>query len=202
MRKIKPAQQATQRKPQQVRAQEKVELILEAAIRLLEKGGLPALTTNAVAERAGVSIGSLYQYFANKESILDALANREVGATAARVRRVMADASIASTEARVNAVVAAVAASYGDRRGAHRLVMEHSLTRGGARISPLLTELTSYLAHERDVGTVRKPLADADAFVLTHAFAGVLRAMTTQTDAPPKHEITRSLAGLVAHLLQ
>ena len=47
-------QLSTVRKPLQERARQKVELILEAAIRLLDKGGLAVLTTNAVAEKAGV----------------------------------------------------------------------------------------------------------------------------------------------------
>ena len=44
--------------------------ILEAAARILERKGLDALTTNAVAELAGISIGSLYQYFPGKAVIL------------------------------------------------------------------------------------------------------------------------------------
>jgi len=47
-----------------------VEAILDAAARILEEGGIGALGTNAVAQRAGVSIGSLYQYFASRDSIL------------------------------------------------------------------------------------------------------------------------------------
>lgn len=44
--------------------------ILEASARILETDGLPGFNTNAVARRAGVSIGSLYQYFPNKDAIL------------------------------------------------------------------------------------------------------------------------------------
>jgi DNA-binding transcriptional regulator YbjK len=62
-------QRLAPRQPRQERARHKVALILEAAMRLLGKGGAAALTTNAVAETAGVSIGTLYQYFANKEAI-------------------------------------------------------------------------------------------------------------------------------------
>lgn len=196
------AQSVEPRKPQQARAREKVELILEAAIRLLEKGRLAALTTNAVAETAGVSIGTLYQYFSNKEAILDALADRETAAMAARVRAVMADAAITTPEARVSGVVAAVALSYGDRRGAHRLVMEHSLARGSARLSPLLAELGASLGRERAVGAIRAPLAKADAFVLIHAFAGVLRAMTGQTEVPPRREIETALTRLVTQFFR
>ncbi len=79
----------TVRKPRQPRARHKVELILEAAIRLLDKGGLPMLTTNAVADTAGVSIGTIYQYFPNKEAILEALADREIAVLSARVLAVL-----------------------------------------------------------------------------------------------------------------
>ena len=56
-------QSVTRRKPQQERALEKVGLMLEAATRILDKQGLAGLTTNRVAEVAGVSIGTVYQYF-------------------------------------------------------------------------------------------------------------------------------------------
>jgi AcrR family transcriptional regulator len=53
-----------------------VDAIVEAAGRLLVEHGRLGVTTNAVAERAGVSIGSLYQYFPNKEAIFAALQER------------------------------------------------------------------------------------------------------------------------------
>jgi len=65
------------KKPSQSRAAETVAAILEAAARILERGGLPAYNTNAVAERAGVSVGSVYQYFPNKDALTAALIDRE-----------------------------------------------------------------------------------------------------------------------------
>ncbi len=53
-----------------------VETLLQATTRILRRDGLERLTTNRVAEVAGVSVGSLYQYFPNKESLLDALRER------------------------------------------------------------------------------------------------------------------------------
>jgi AcrR family transcriptional regulator len=61
----------------QTRATKTVEAIVEAAARILETLGFEGYTTNAVAERAGVSIGSLYQYFPNKDAITLALIGRE-----------------------------------------------------------------------------------------------------------------------------
>jgi AcrR family transcriptional regulator len=63
--------------PRQKRAQATVEAILEAAARILEGPEPEALTTNAIAERAGVGIGSLYQYFPGKTAIIAELIRRE-----------------------------------------------------------------------------------------------------------------------------
>jgi AcrR family transcriptional regulator len=71
--------------PRQRRSAATVDAILEAAAHILERQGLAALTTNGVAERAGASIGSLYQYFPNKEAVLAALIRRERVALAASV---------------------------------------------------------------------------------------------------------------------
>ena len=62
--------------PTQARSQETVSVILEASARILESDGLAAFNTNTIARRAGVSIGSLYQYFPNKDAILRALIGR------------------------------------------------------------------------------------------------------------------------------
>ena len=58
------------KRPRQERAAATFNAILEAAARILEKDGIDSVNTNAVAELAGVSVGSLYQYFPTKESIL------------------------------------------------------------------------------------------------------------------------------------
>ena len=61
------------KKPLQSRSRATVDAVLTAAAHILEERGLSAFNTNAVAERAGVSIGSLYQYFPSKDAILVAL---------------------------------------------------------------------------------------------------------------------------------
>lgn len=63
--------------PQQSRAEQTVAAILEAVAVILETKGLDGLNTNAVAQRAGVSIGSLYQYFSSKDALIVALSLRE-----------------------------------------------------------------------------------------------------------------------------
>lgn len=77
MNKISP-----RKKPQQARSRETVEAILQASTYILVEEGWRCFTTNRVAERAGVNIGSLYQYFPNKTAILAAL--REAHVTESR----------------------------------------------------------------------------------------------------------------------
>ncbi len=64
--------------PAQDRSRATVDVILDAAARILVKDGYEAFTTNRVAEKAGVSVGSLYQYFPNKEALLGELMRRHV----------------------------------------------------------------------------------------------------------------------------
>jgi AcrR family transcriptional regulator len=61
------------KKPKQKRAQETVRAIIEATAHILEEEGVDQASTNRIAKRAGVSIGSLYQYFPNKESLYAAV---------------------------------------------------------------------------------------------------------------------------------
>lgn len=65
------------KRPSQPRAQAMVAAIVEAAARIFESEGPAGYTTNAIAERAGASIGSLYQYFPDKDAITAALIRRE-----------------------------------------------------------------------------------------------------------------------------
>lgn len=62
----------------QKRAMQTREAILMAAIRLLEREGMAAFNTNRIAELTGISVGSLYQYFSNKESILEELVRNSI----------------------------------------------------------------------------------------------------------------------------
>ncbi len=66
----------TVRTPQQERGHRRVDSILDAAEQLIVEAGVDATTTNAIAERAGASMGSIYHFFPGKDAILVALARR------------------------------------------------------------------------------------------------------------------------------
>ena len=64
------------KQPKQARSQAMIETLLQATTRILRQEGREHLNTNRIAEVAGVSVGSLYQYFPNKESLVEALRER------------------------------------------------------------------------------------------------------------------------------
>ncbi len=86
----RPAQVSSRKQPKQARSAELVSAILDAAVQVLRKEGAP-LTTARVAERAGVSVGSLYQYFPNKAAILFRLQSDEWRQTGALLRAILQD---------------------------------------------------------------------------------------------------------------
>jgi AcrR family transcriptional regulator len=79
------------KQPQQSRSAELVAIALKAAVQVLAKEGAQRFTMARVAERAGVSVGSLYQYFPNKAAILFRLQSDEWKQTAALLRRILED---------------------------------------------------------------------------------------------------------------
>jgi AcrR family transcriptional regulator len=83
---LKPDQRLA-RSPVQKRGQQRVDAILDAAEAVFGEVGVEAATTNAIAERAGASVGSLYHFFSNKEAILYALAERYAATMTSALQR-------------------------------------------------------------------------------------------------------------------
>jgi AcrR family transcriptional regulator len=84
--------------PKQARSSELVRAILEAAVRVLRRDGAAGFTTSRVAEQAGVSVGSLYQYFPNKQAILFRLQAEEWATTADLLDGILSDERLAAPE--------------------------------------------------------------------------------------------------------
>ncbi len=93
--------------PQQRRSQALVAAVLEAAVRILKRGGEEALTTRRVAEVAGVSVGSLYQYFPHRDAILRQLVDDHVQGMLARIDTALDHACAAATPEEVVRLFAA-----------------------------------------------------------------------------------------------
>lgn len=79
------------KKPRQKRSKEMVERLISATADVLAEEGLDHTTTNHIAERAGVSVGSLYQYFPDKEALIEALLERMIGEITRTFNRQLGD---------------------------------------------------------------------------------------------------------------
>ena len=89
---------SARKRPRQARSAHLVAAILEAASRVLARDGARRFTTARVAAEAGVSVGSLYQYFPNKESILFRLQADEWQQTATLLDNIFTDATLPPLE--------------------------------------------------------------------------------------------------------
>lgn len=114
------------RTPRQERARATVEHILDATARILTSRGWAGTTTNHVAERAGVSIGTLYEYFPSKESLVAALVGRHLDAAEARLADLASSVAAAtpSLEGLVRAIVSAMLDLHAATPRLHRVLFE------------------------------------------------------------------------------
>ena len=103
------------REPQQERSRQTVERIVTAAARVLEREGDRAATTNRIAAEAGVSPGSLYQYFADRDDLLLAVTERVVAEFEARVVPALRQAAREDVVAGIVTVVGATLDAMEDR---------------------------------------------------------------------------------------
>ncbi|MDE1178299.1 MAG: TetR/AcrR family transcriptional regulator [Edaphobacter sp.] len=115
MAKSKDANLSPRKKPRQARSQVTVDAIFEATIQVLLVEGLQRLTTIRVAERAGTSVGTLYQYYPNKQALLFAVLQRHVGEVGEHVRRAAESVHGRPLTAIVSAVVRAFVQAKTDR---------------------------------------------------------------------------------------
>jgi AcrR family transcriptional regulator len=114
--------------PRQARARATVTAILDAAVRILDREGLDAATTTRIAEVAGVSVGSLYQYFSHRDAILTALQDREFERALVLMQAVLAEENVARTPREtVTAVVRGLASLYASSPGLHRVLAMEGL---------------------------------------------------------------------------
>lgn len=113
--------------PQQSRSRATVNAILDAMIRILDREGPEAASTSRVAEVAGVSVGTLYQYFANRDAILDALQDREFERATEMIERVLASPAHVPERRVARKVVEELLALYRAAPALHRVLAVEGL---------------------------------------------------------------------------
>jgi AcrR family transcriptional regulator len=110
------------RQPKQRRSRETVEAVLDAVLRILKREGIDSLTTNRIAEVAGVSVGSVYQYFPDKRAIFAAMHDRHVAQISRLVERTLVDNAAASLEDLMRALVEAMVDAHSSDPELHELL--------------------------------------------------------------------------------
>jgi AcrR family transcriptional regulator len=191
--------------PMQDRAQATVEALLEATARVLVEVGYARLSTNRVAKRAGVSIGSLYQYFADKDALVDALARRvSERQSAVIVDHILSSAGQPLPETirsliygviaakRVEPVLSQALVTQVPRDG--RVDVERTMLR---RLSEVVSG-----ALQRRRSEVRVQNAELAAFTLVHATFAVIRgALEDRPELLADDALADELVDLCVHYL-
>ena len=110
--------------PRQERSRATVEAVLEATADILVREGYAKLTTNRIAERAGVNIASLYQYFPGKEAIVAELRRRHGAEQRAALGQVLAERPAGELESTIRTLVSVGVAGHARAPRLHRVFTE------------------------------------------------------------------------------
>jgi AcrR family transcriptional regulator len=187
--------------PLQSRSQATVAAILEAAARVLARQSLPGFNTNRVAEVAGVSIGTLYQYFPNKEALIGALIEREQAALADAVQQAVDDSAGKSLQASIAALVrVAIQHQFGQPLFAaaldheeRRLPLQRVLRATEQRIAGSVMALLS--RHARRLRVAADATAAQDCLVIAKAMVDAEALAATRPHADLPQRVERALLG-------
>lgn len=181
-----------------------VDAILVAVERILERDGLDRLTTNHVAELAGVSIGSLYQYFPNKESLIGALQDRYAEDTLTRVRTAIETSQNEPIRTVIMRIGEAVLAAKQHQRPIHRWLIDARTAAGAmeryrSSLDQHVDLIAEFLARHPDVNV---PDPRATAFVLVHASEGLIEAVSERPQDVDAMRVALEAVELLARFVE
>ncbi|HEY4066504.1 MAG TPA: TetR/AcrR family transcriptional regulator [Burkholderiaceae bacterium] len=193
-----PIQLSPRKAPRQSRSQATVNAILDATARILVECGIKAASTNAVAERAGVSVGSLYQYFPNKGAMITALHARHGEEMMAVIQRALNQAMDATLEDALAGLIEAAVEAHRVDADLHR-VLEQYLgdetwdARHAEYIGVMEERVVAMLARHRD--RISAPDLKLAAFMLMTASHELIHAVVL--DRPRGVSLKQSTQDIV-----
>jgi AcrR family transcriptional regulator len=165
--------------PAQVRSIATVDAILQAATQVLLASGFEKMSTTRIAERAGVSVGSFYQYFPNKRALLAALVHRHVSEVAARAERACRAVHGATIREMCETIVNAFIDAKTERADLSRALYLPAAVAGGAAIVKVQSDRVG-----NAVAAMLETASDASfdqprllSFVLVTAVVGPMQAV-------------------------
>ncbi len=191
--------------PRQPRARATVSAILDAAIRVFDREGPDAATTSRIAEVAGVSVGTLYQYFSNRDAILVALQDRELERTTEMMKRVLTGSGSAAEPALARRVVEELLQLYRAAPALHRVLAVEGLRlsdteRVQAFDMRIVSVIRSFLA--LDAARVERQNLDAAAFVAYQSVrATMLAYLLEQPPGLDDAALVDELSALISRYL-
>jgi AcrR family transcriptional regulator len=165
--------------PKQDRSKVTVEAILEATTHILVEEGYDKANTNRIAERAGISIGSLYQYFPNKESLLTALMEQHAQEMAELVATKLDRLFDSPLEIAIPEIITAVVAAHAINPRLHQVLSDEiprserspQMQQANERITALLR---AYLERWRDL--IQPQNIDLTVFILNRTVDSLCHA--------------------------
>mgnify|MGYP000843841279 CR=1 FL=1 len=201
------ARKKTARKaPVQSRSRATVDAILDGCVRILDQEGLVGATTSRIAEVSGVSVGSLYQYFENRDSILNALQDREFARTSEMLQGLLLTRKFESERELAYTVISSLLDLYRASPGLHRV-----LALEGLRVAPTdrvqafdhkIVEILRAFLEMTSFQILRKN-RHAAAFVIYHSVRATMLAAILEEPAGITDEVlVEELTDLVVtHLI-
>lgn len=112
----------TRRTPKQRRSRQTIDLVLQAVELVVKRHGVEAITTNRIAEVAGVSVGSLYQYFPSKQAIFATLHDRHVDEVRLVIEKTSSDCAKASFENFIRELMQGLLSAHEENAELHDVV--------------------------------------------------------------------------------
>lgn len=190
---VKRVKTAPRKQPRQVRAQETVDVVLAATARLIVSEGYDKMSTNRIAAAAGVSIGSLYQYFPSKEAIVAALVERHAQTMGGTSMTKIAETRDQPLDVMVRTVVQAVVDAKAVNPKLHRALREQVPRVGKLKLvdevhTGIIAAVAGYLETQKSSLKIRD--AELSAFLVVKAIDAVLHDL----DDP---RVTRQSQGLI-----
>ena len=187
--------------PSQSRSILTVEAILEGAAQILERQGLEGYTTNEIAEQAGVSIGSLYQYFPSKDAVTIALIERE---SATLVEEVKAALLIQDFRQALSAMIETAVRHQLQRPKLARLLdFEESRLSSFMPMSSnaiaVHSAIVDFLSKELDLKVEKPYLAATDMMAITCALTDIAGRTENVKPWELEHRIEGALLGYLGY---
>lgn len=192
--------------PQQDRSKVTVEAILIATARILTKFGYEKANTNRIAELAGVSIGSLYQYFPNKEALITALAEQHVNTMMEIIESKLKDLSEAPIEVILHELVKACIAAHAVDPMLHKVLNEQVPRINNTNLEQQVTALLrNYL--EKKCDQIQPQNLDLTVFILVRTVEALTHAAVIEhpellSNGQLEQEITNLLSSYLVEKIK